>query len=95
MNNLITIRTFSSSSEMEIAKAYLESFNIECFTKDEVMNRTYFNVFGGVKLQVWEKDIKEAISLLIEGGYLQKEDFEPSPEIKLINKLLTKFKKQP
>lgn len=95
MDNLITIRTFSTSSEMEIVKAYLESYEIECFSKDEILSQSTYpaNVFGGAKLQVREKDFEEAASVLIEGGYLQKEDFEPSAEIKFINKILDKFRK--
>lgn len=95
MDNLITIRTFGTSAEMEIVKAYLESFEIESFAKDDILSQSTYpaDVFGGVKLQVWEKDFEQAASALIEGGYLQKEDFEPSAEIKFINKMLDKFRK--
>ena len=39
MNELVTIRTFSSSTDFGMVKAYLESMGIECFALDEVMNR--------------------------------------------------------
>lgn len=94
MNQLTTIRTFSSSSDLEMVKIYLESFGIECFTQDEIINRAYIaNVNGGAKLQVREEQLEEAIGHLIEGGYLKKEDFEPTPEFKFIDKILSKFRK--
>lgn len=96
MNELVTLRTFNSSYDLEMAKTYLESFGIECFSKDEIINRTYVpNVTGGAKLQVREEQLEEAITHLIEGGYLKQEDIElePSPEFKFIDKLLSKFRK--
>jgi hypothetical protein len=51
MEERITVRTFSSSVDFEMVKAYLESCGIECFGKDEFTNRAYLaNVDGGVKL---------------------------------------------
>lgn len=94
MEQLITIRTFNSSSDLEMVKTYLESCGIACYTKDEINNRAYIaNVNGGAKLQVKEESLDEAITHLIEGGYLSKEDMEPSPEIKFIDKILSKFRK--
>ena len=93
MDNLITIRTFSSSVDFQMVKAYLESLGIECFGRDEVMNRAYLaNVNGGVKLQVEESKAEEAIKLLMEGGYLKPEDFEPSPEMKWAEKIINFFR---
>lgn len=94
MNQLITVRTFNSSSDLEMVKVYLESFGIECFTKDEINNRAYIaNVNGGAKLLVREEQLEDAVTHLIEGGYLKEEDLEPSPEFKFIDKLLSKFRK--
>ncbi len=95
MDNLVTIRTFSSSVDFQMVKAYLESMGIECFGRDEVMNRAYLaNVNGGVKLQVEESKAEEAIKLLMEGGYLKPEDFEPSPEMKWAEKIIEFFRKK-
>ena len=95
MDNLVTIRTFSSSVDFEMVKAYLESLGIECFGRDEVMNRAYLaNVNGGVKLLVEESKAGEAIKLLMEGGYLKPEDFEPSPEMKWAEKVIEFFRKK-
>ncbi|HRZ96309.1 MAG TPA: hypothetical protein P5084_02035 [Paludibacter sp.] len=95
MNELVTIRTFSSSTDYGMVQAYLESLGVECFPLDEVMNRAYLaNVNGGVKLQVRKEQADEAIKLLFDGGYLNEEDFEPNAEMKWINNIISKFRKK-
>ena len=95
MNELVPIRSFSSSIDFEMVKSYLESFGIECFGRDEFVNRSYFgNVNGGVKLEVYKEQADEAIKLLYEGGYLKEEDFEPSSEMKLAEKIIGFFKQK-
>ncbi len=94
MDKLITIRTFIDPSEYELAKTFLISEGIECFGKDAIMNRTYpAPVSGGIDLQVLESNVEKAIEILTEGGYLKAEDLEPSPAIKWIDKILSKFRK--
>ena len=92
MNKLVTVRTFSRSIDFEMVKSYLESFGIECFGQDEILNRDYANINGGVKLQVQAEQAEEAIKLLFDGGYLKPEDFEPSSEMKFAEKVLNFFK---
>lgn len=95
MEKLVTVRTFNSSQDFEMVKSYLESFGIECFGRDVVINRAYLaNVDGGVKLQVRPEQAEEAVRLLFEGGYLKAEDFELSPEMKWMEKLLSFFHKK-
>ena len=95
MEKLVNIRTFSQSADFEMVKAYLESMGIECFGRDEIINRAYLaNVNGGVKLDVLESQAEEAIKLLLEAGYLKPEDFEPTPELKFVDKILGKFRKK-
>ena len=95
MEKLVNIRTFSQSTDFEMVKSYLESMGIECFGRDEIINRAYLaNVNGGVKLDVRASQAEEAIRLLIEGGYLKPEDFEPTPELKFVDKILGKFRKK-
>ena len=95
MDKLITIRTFSQSIDFEMVKSYLESCEIECFGKDEVNNRAYLaNVNGGIKLEVREEQSEEAVNLLLEAGYLKKEDFEPSTEMKWMEKVLNFFSRK-
>jgi hypothetical protein len=93
MEKLVTIRTFSSSKDYQLVKSYLESFGIECFGRDEINNRAYINIpDGGVKLEVQEEQAEEAVKLLLEGGYLKAEDFEPSAEMKWVEKILNYFR---
>ena len=95
MEKLVNIRTFSQSTDFEMVKTYLESMGIECFGRDEITNRAYLaNVNGGVKLDVLESQAEEATKLLIEAGYLKPEDFEPTPEFKFVDKILSKFRKK-
>lgn len=95
MSELVTLRTFSQSIDFEMVKSYLESFGIECFGKNEIINRAYINlVDGGIQLQVREEQAEEAIKVLFEGGYLKKEDFEPSAGMKLMEKVLNFFHKK-
>lgn len=95
MNELVTIRTFSSSTDFVMVRAYLESLGIGCYALDEVINRTYIaNVNGGVKLQVRKEQAEEAVKLLIDGGYLNEEDFEPNAVDKWINNIISKFRKK-
>lgn len=95
MDELITVRTFSQSIDFEMAKSYLESFEIECFGRNEIINRTYINlVDGGIQLQVHAEQAEEAIKLLFEKRYLKVEDFEPSPEMKWLKKLFNYFKRK-
>ena len=95
MEKLVNIRTFCQSADFEMVKAYLESMGIECFGRDEIINRAYLaNVNGGVKLDVLESQAEEAIKLLLEAGYLKPEDFEPTPEFKFVDKILSKFRKK-
>jgi len=88
MNELVTLRAFSLSTEYEIVKSYLESCGIECFGQDEIINRDYVNANGGMKLQVRVEQAEEGVKLLLEAGYLKPEDFEPSTEMKWMEKIL-------
>ena len=95
MSELVTIRTFSQSIDFELVKSYLESYGIECFGRDEVNNRAYLaNVNGGIKLEVREEQAEEAVKILIEAGYLKQEDFEPSPEMKWLEIVLSFFRRK-
>ncbi len=95
MNELVTVRSFSQYIDFEMAKSYLESFGIECFGRDELINRTYFaNVVGGIKLEVKEEQVEEAVKLLLVAGYLKPEDFESSSEMRFLEKILNFFKRK-
>ncbi|MFT3752426.1 MAG: DUF2007 domain-containing protein [Paludibacter sp.] len=93
MDGLVTIRSFSQSIDFEMVKSYLESFGIECFGKNELINRAYINlVDGGIQLQIRPEQAEEAVKLLLEAGYLKPDDFEPTPEMKWAEKLLNFFR---
>ena len=65
--DLVTITTFSNSIEAHISKGRLESEGIACFLKDEHTinaNPMYHLALGGIKLQVWEKDVERATALI-------------------------------
>lgn len=95
MSELVTVRTFSKSIDFELAKSYLESCGIECFGKNEIINRAYVDlVDGGIQLQVKKEQLEEAVKLLFEKGYLKAEDFEPIAEMKWMGKVLDFFKKK-
>lgn len=95
MEELVTVRTFSQSIDFEMAKSYLESCGIDCFGRDEINNRAYLaNVDGGIKLQVLTEQAEEAVKLLFEKGYLKAEDFEPTTEMKWMEKILNFFRKK-
>jgi len=95
MDELLTVRTFGQSIDFEMAKSYLESCGIECFGRDEINNRAYLaNVNEGIKLQVRSEQSEEAVKLLFEKGYLKEEDFELSPEMKWMEKLLNFFNRK-
>jgi hypothetical protein len=95
MEELVTVRTFSSSIDFEMVKSYLESFEIECFGRDEISSRAYINnANGGVMLQVRAEKAEGAVKLLLDAGYLKAEDFEPSAEMKFVEKVMNFFRRK-
>jgi len=82
LNKFVTIKTFTYATDVAIIRGRLESEGIECFAQDELTvqaNPFYSNAIGGVKLQVREHDVRKAIEILEEGGYLKEADFRPTP----------------
>jgi len=94
MEELVTVRTFTWSTDYEMCKSYLESFEIECYGQDEILNRDYANANGGIKLQVRSEQAEEAIKHLLDAGYLKPEDFEPPTEVKWVEKMINYFKRK-
>jgi hypothetical protein len=78
-----------------VPRSLLESEGIECFTVDELTTQVYpIAGIGGVKLQVKEEDVEEAVKILVDGGFLIEEDLKPSGLYESIGKFLEKFKKK-
>jgi len=76
MGDFVTVLTRPYPQELYVIKSRLESDGIECFLKDELTvqsNNFWSNAVGGVKLQVQEQDVKQAIELLKELGYIKEE----------------------
>lgn len=64
---LVTIATFYNEPEFVLARARLESADIECFAQDENMLRMagwHSHILGGIKLRVRESDAQDAASIL-------------------------------
>src|SRR6266550_4154106 len=65
--SLVTIATFFHQTEFLLARARLESANIECFAQDENMLRIagwHSHILGGFTLQVRESDAPDAMTIL-------------------------------
>jgi hypothetical protein len=64
---LVTIKTFSSAWEADLAKTQLEACGIQAFILDSQtisVNWLFTNAIGGIKLQVFEDQAMEAKEVL-------------------------------
>jgi hypothetical protein len=96
MGELITLISFRDAVEAEIVKGRLEAYGIECYLKDSGIvsaHPFYANPVGGIKLQVWEEDVKQALEVIREvapesfrEGEITEDDIASKSE-----KFLTKF----
>ena len=62
-DRIVTIRTFSNSTEARIVKAKLDAYGIPCMLTDENIvgiNPVFDHSLSGVKLKVFEKDRERA-----------------------------------
>lgn len=69
MEQFVTVYTFNYPHEAYVIKGRLESEGIQVFLKDENTVQAYnflSNALGGVKLQVRESDVKEALEIINE-----------------------------
>ena len=82
MDQIVTIRSFNYPVELAVIRGRLEAEGIDCFVQDELTiqaNPFYSHALGGVKLQVRQSDLRRAMEILEEGGYLKEADFLPTP----------------
>lgn len=96
MENLVTIKTAGFASELAVAKSYLESEGIESVILGELSSQVYTTIAfsgGGVQLKVHEEDFEKAVSLLIDGGFAKKEDYEISSTDKWLVNQVEKLRK--
>jgi hypothetical protein len=78
-DQLVTLLTFATAWEAQLARARLEAEGIEAMVVDEHVARLYGgigHVVGGIKLRVWEGDASRAAAVL--------EARRPLPEIYLV-----------
>jgi hypothetical protein len=73
MNELMTVKSSDFETDLVVAQSFLLDNGIEC-----VINTEYLSVStadgGSARLQVLSGDYQRAIQLLLEGGFLKKED---------------------
>ncbi len=67
MSELVTVTTFLTAHEAELARGYLEANGIEVFLGDQEMTRIASHLIpmiGGIKLQVRSEDADRVRELL-------------------------------
>jgi hypothetical protein len=67
MNDLITLKSYMSPHELLVDRSKLESFGIQCFTRDEMTAQVlnfYSHLKGGIQLQVKKGDLQKAREIL-------------------------------
>lgn len=93
-DNFITVLTVTYPSELAIIRGRLELEGIECFVRDELtaqVNPFYSNAIGGIKLQVKESDLENAMIILKETGYIKDSDLQPSKMIGTLDRVTSKI----
>ena len=84
----VTVSTFTFAHEVAITRGRLEAEGITCFVKDELtvqVHPFYSNAVGGVKLQVRESELNQAIEILKETDY-KEEELQLSQESSCLDK---------
>jgi hypothetical protein len=79
-DKIVVYKTFTDPNNAHIVKGLLDSYGIECFLSDENMvtlNAMYSSAIGGVKLNVFEKDIYR-ISAILESENVTEEEITES-----------------
>ena len=94
MDKPITILTFTTLPECAIVKGLLESEGISSQIKDELsaqMNYGQSASVGGVKLQVEERDVEQAVTFLESKGHIHPEDYQRSEFEKQLDRFVEKL----
>lgn len=80
MSRIVTAETFTDPYKANLIRSFLESEGIPCFLSDENINRIqplFSTAVGGIRLQVRESDLEQAIQLI--AGFETASDQEPVP----------------
>ncbi|MDR0994906.1 MAG: DUF2007 domain-containing protein [Tannerella sp.] len=76
---LVEIARFAFAADAQTLVAYLKSEGIDCYLRDEISSQIlagYADV-GGVRVEVLENEVPQALKVMEEGGYAS---YEPEPE---------------
>lgn len=74
MSRWVTVMTFVLPYESYVARSLLEAEGILVFVQDEILSHVhnfYSQAVGGVKLQVPDDRVEEAVEILKAGGFVQ------------------------
>ena len=77
MSNFITVGTYSSSIDAHLQLAILQSCGIMGFLKDDnaiSINPLLNFALGGIKLQVAEQDVEEALEILNTDNHADEQE---------------------
>jgi len=78
---MVELRRFTLVSEAEILANLLKSEGVNCYVRDCFINQIYSGVdFGGVKIELLEKDLQRAKEIMSAFGYGESEESEESEE---------------
>ena len=76
-----TIATFAKPEEAHLLRMRLEAVGIEAFVQDEYMVQTdilFSDAIGGVRVQVADENVEEALKLMSEDTGVPQEEVEPA-----------------
>ena len=68
----VPVLTHTSVHDVAVIRGRLEAEGITCFVKDEFSTQIQPFLINGVQLQVRESDLKQAIEILKETGYIKE-----------------------
>jgi len=82
-DKIVVYKTFTDPNNAHIVKGLLDSYGIECFLSDEnivTLNAMYSSAVGGVKLNVFEKDLNRISAILESENVTEEETTESEKE---------------
>jgi hypothetical protein len=74
---IIVLSNYQNLMEAEIVKARLIDSGVECFLSNTIMtglNPVYNDSYSGIKLHIFERDLKQAQAILNEAIEMPEQD---------------------
>lgn len=68
MTEWVTVAVYNTPVEANLMKNLLESYSVPCFIKSENMGGLYFNVIGGIEVQVPDSYAAKALEIVNSSG---------------------------